>query len=299
MYLTRRDPPPPRSVCQKCNKRFKDATARKQHVRTSSLHPKCLFCPTGIRFLDNKALQEHVRALHDPSWTVPAPPPRASFTLPTPAPAPARFVPPVFPTAMPAPAPSSSIWSLGRPTPIAPAVEEQLRNAIHNPLTRSIDDLDPANFFIRQRSEPFTLAPAPGPASETLLRERIRAFTFDEAPPMAPRHSVITLRNGVRTQTFDNMDLLPHSMSLDQPSLPTPTSPKAGEPREMPDCPICLQQFTRMTATACGHTFCEGCIIESLRRRRECPCCNSRIEGTTLTRIFLAPKGVASTAPDA
>eukprot|EP00808_Paulinella_micropora_P007163 g58457.t1 len=38
-------------------------------------------------------------------------------------------------------------------------------------------------------------------------------------------------------------------------------------------CSICLEDFTDVHMTECGHNFCEACIRESLDRRHYCPLC--------------------------
>mmetsp|Transcript_55323 Transcript_55323/g.130603 ORF Transcript_55323/g.130603 Transcript_55323/m.130603 type:complete len:115 (+) Transcript_55323:74-418(+) len=45
------------------------------------------------------------------------------------------------------------------------------------------------------------------------------------------------------------------------------------------DCSICLDLMHNAHVLDCGHTFCEDCIVDWMRRQRTCPVCRTPIDG--------------------
>ena len=46
---------------------------------------------------------------------------------------------------------------------------------------------------------------------------------------------------------------------------------------EREKCPICLEEIFDITASNCGHLFCERCIVTWLTTGEKCPTCNKKI----------------------
>ena len=49
-------------------------------------------------------------------------------------------------------------------------------------------------------------------------------------------------------------------------------------------CPICCETMTAPLVTPCGHTFCHGCVMQWVARKKTCPLCNAGITASTLTK---------------
>ena len=49
-------------------------------------------------------------------------------------------------------------------------------------------------------------------------------------------------------------------------------------------CCICLDSMVAPVLTPCGHRFCEGCILTSLKHSKTCPTCRSPIRNHRLLR---------------
>ena len=50
-------------------------------------------------------------------------------------------------------------------------------------------------------------------------------------------------------------------------------------------CPICWDDLQKPSRTACGHAFCEECILRALRLKKECPSCRTPMNHRMLVRI--------------
>ena len=51
------------------------------------------------------------------------------------------------------------------------------------------------------------------------------------------------------------------------------------EAKEEKICNICYDKLEEknFSITKCGHSFCNGCFLEALSRKKECPCCRTEI----------------------
>ena len=47
-------------------------------------------------------------------------------------------------------------------------------------------------------------------------------------------------------------------------------------------CAVCLETVENPTITTCKHIFCKKCIYQSLKHRKECPCCRKEINPESL-----------------
>ena len=57
--------------------------------------------------------------------------------------------------------------------------------------------------------------------------------------------------------------------------------------REMVHCKVCKTKMKNVVITKCFHTFCEGCINDSIEsRKRRCPICRAQISQNDVKKIF-------------
>jgi len=57
--------------------------------------------------------------------------------------------------------------------------------------------------------------------------------------------------------------------------------------REMVHCKVCKTKIKNVVITKCFHTFCEGCINDSIEsRKRRCPICRAQISQNDVKKIF-------------
>lgn len=49
-------------------------------------------------------------------------------------------------------------------------------------------------------------------------------------------------------------------------------------------CSICMNSLSSTTVTSCGHRYCFTCIKEWVDRKHTCPCCNARLEQSSLIK---------------
>lgn len=51
-------------------------------------------------------------------------------------------------------------------------------------------------------------------------------------------------------------------------------------------CAICLGAIENITATVCGHIFCEGCILPAIEIQRKCPICRTPLTKKSIHPLF-------------
>ncbi len=51
-------------------------------------------------------------------------------------------------------------------------------------------------------------------------------------------------------------------------------------------CAICLGPIENITATVCGHIFCEGCILPAIEIQRKCPICRTHLTKKSIHPLF-------------
>eukprot|EP00029_Vermamoeba_vermiformis_P012789 TRINITY_DN774_c0_g1_i3.p1 TRINITY_DN774_c0_g1~~TRINITY_DN774_c0_g1_i3.p1 ORF type:complete len:309 (+),score=44.99 TRINITY_DN774_c0_g1_i3:150-1076(+) len=51
-------------------------------------------------------------------------------------------------------------------------------------------------------------------------------------------------------------------------------------------CAICLGTIENITATVCGHIFCEGCILPAIEIQRKCPICRTPLTKKSIHPLF-------------
>lgn len=56
-----------------------------------------------------------------------------------------------------------------------------------------------------------------------------------------------------------------------------------GEPDDDLRCPICLDWLFSPSTTPCGHTFCGGCLFESLLIKKNCPLCRQYLDVNSMS----------------
>ncbi len=62
--------------------------------------------------------------------------------------------------------------------------------------------------------------------------------------------------------------------------------PDVGSPFH---CRVChVDPCREITATACGHVFCNACIVEEVRENARCPVCNAAVLLFALLRLDLS-----------
>lgn len=51
-------------------------------------------------------------------------------------------------------------------------------------------------------------------------------------------------------------------------------------------CAICLGAIENITATVCGHIFCEGCILPAIEIQKKCPICRTHLTKKSIHPLF-------------
>ena len=97
----------------------------------------------------------------------------------------------------------------------------------------------------------------------------------DNPPPLVPRgyekhaHSVFRDRLKPKKETQQQQQQSIMMMVTNQQKAKVD-----GEKEGESDCPICLGSFRNpVSIVACGHTFCEGCILFWLGKSSKCALC--------------------------
>lgn len=74
-------------------------------------------------------------------------------------------------------------------------------------------------------------------------------------------------------------------------SRPRPPTPEPEDPAAL-RCAICLGVFgatTPLSATICGHIFCEGCIQDALKVQKKCPICRKDLKSkNSVHRLYIS-----------
>eukprot|EP01120_Amphizonella_sp_Union-15-10_P012494 TRINITY_DN5568_c0_g1_i1.p1 TRINITY_DN5568_c0_g1~~TRINITY_DN5568_c0_g1_i1.p1 ORF type:complete len:253 (+),score=35.52 TRINITY_DN5568_c0_g1_i1:152-910(+) len=52
-------------------------------------------------------------------------------------------------------------------------------------------------------------------------------------------------------------------------------------------CSICLEGLKNVTASTCGHIFCEECIMKCIRSQGKCPICRTKLTTNNIHPLFL------------
>jgi len=52
-------------------------------------------------------------------------------------------------------------------------------------------------------------------------------------------------------------------------------------------CTICLSPLEDLTASVCGHIFCEGCIMQAIKSQGKCPICRRPLTERSIHPLFL------------
>lgn len=55
-------------------------------------------------------------------------------------------------------------------------------------------------------------------------------------------------------------------------------------------CAICMETLSDPFVTACGHTFCYGCLTQSLQHNKHCPACSHYLTTDLIYPNFLLSK---------
>jgi len=53
------------------------------------------------------------------------------------------------------------------------------------------------------------------------------------------------------------------------------------------DCVVCLSPITDVSAAICGHVFCEGCLLQSIRSQGKCPTCRRPLTENDIHPLFI------------
>ncbi|KAJ2796824.1 E3 ubiquitin ligase [Coemansia guatemalensis] len=86
----------------------------------------------------------------------------------------------------------------------------------------------------------------------------------------------------------------------------TAAETRVAQVSEALQCAVCLEMFSQPHSLACGHTFCQGCLLEWLSQRRQCPTCRASVSQRPAVAFAvqdavrcLAPPASSSTAASA
>jgi len=84
--------------------------------------------------------------------------------------------------------------------------------------------------------------------------------------------------------------------ALQQPEQPTGDSTES-QPNEngralsqafqSVKCTVCLSPISDITATVCGHLFCEGCIMQAIKAQGKCPICRRSLTERCIHPLFV------------
>jgi hypothetical protein len=76
--------------------------------------------------------------------------------------------------------------------------------------------------------------------------------------------------------------------SPDKPNVATEnkTAATIGDLTKDLKCAICLGSIENITATVCGHIFCEGCILPAIEIQKKCPICRTHLTKKSIHPLF-------------
>lgn len=76
--------------------------------------------------------------------------------------------------------------------------------------------------------------------------------------------------------------------SPDKPATATEnkTAATLGDLTKDLKCAICLGTIENITATVCGHIFCEGCILPAIEIQKKCPICRTHLTKKSIHPLF-------------
>jgi len=78
-------------------------------------------------------------------------------------------------------------------------------------------------------------------------------------------------------------------------SASAPGTPSTPHSQLLLECPICLDTFQKIktdgkrsiTATSCGHLFCDACLNDVIARKGPCPTCRKKLTRKSTRTIFM------------
>ncbi|KAI6006984.1 hypothetical protein EDD15DRAFT_2537570 [Pisolithus albus] len=114
-------------------------------------------------------------------------------------------------------------------------------------------------------------------------RENCAYLVATSAPSVPSSTATSPLRLPSAISSLDSMELVP---PISDASTPTTVTPSRNEIRL--HCRICSRDpCENMTATICGHIFCNSCITQAIVSKPECPVCKSATLVYCLFRLDL------------
>ncbi|KAI6131017.1 hypothetical protein EDD16DRAFT_1538284 [Pisolithus croceorrhizus] len=115
------------------------------------------------------------------------------------------------------------------------------------------------------------------------IRENRAYLVATSAPSVSSSTATSPLRLPSALSSLDSMELVP---PISDASTPSTITPSRIEIRL--HCRICsLDPCENMTATICGHIFCNSCITQAIISKSECPVCRSATLVYCLFRLDL------------
>lgn len=121
----------------------------------------------------------------------------------------------------------------------------------------------------------------------------LQPVAFPElSPNMTSTGSRRSRRQAVKTET-DASDIPPKTKvrAVTPPpsnSRKPDTSNAQSSPLPALTCAVCMESVVgrQPTSTACGHIFCQGCIMQAIRVTSKCPLCNTKLSRNKVHRVY-------------
>jgi hypothetical protein len=261
-------------------------------------------------FSSDGALSDHATgtAFHRPAPASPAP-----AQLSRASPSPAALTPPRTLSSSPAPVPSPPLpiplRAEGSVGPVTPARNGVLIASSTRPHEQQQQQLQRQQ---RQLPQPPSSARSKGSVAETpsgdlanfhLLKGSPLQSVVDfdtptpsprtpSASPADPQAFLLASRTGDPYFALaDGRRFLPGSSSISPTFARAQRAAAADIPeaRSLFYCRVCqVDPCREITATACGHIFCNACIVEEVRENARCPVCNAAVLLFALLKLDLS-----------
>jgi len=89
------------------------------------------------------------------------------------------------------------------------------------------------------------------------------------------------------TSTTKDSEKLDKTKNNNDTEANDPQQTELGQLLRQVKCTICLSPLEDLTASVCGHVFCEGCIMQAIKAQGKCPICRRPLTERSIHPLFI------------